>query len=66
VHEHNRRSIAVPLHEGLWFAAAHHTDVAMWLSALWAAVSLASQFILGCLPVGISRASVVGEMVDSF
>jgi hypothetical protein len=35
------------LHEGMQFAVAHHTKVAIRLSTLWAVVSLAVQFILG-------------------
>jgi hypothetical protein len=38
----------------------------MWLSALWAAVSLAIQSILGHLPIKVSQAGVVGEMVARF
>jgi hypothetical protein len=46
--------------------AAYHTEVAMRLSALWAAVSLAAQSILGCLPVDPSQVGVVEEMVSRF
>jgi hypothetical protein len=38
----------------------------MRLSALWAAVSLATQSILGWLPVVAPQAGVVGEMVVRF
>jgi hypothetical protein len=55
-----------PLHEGMGFAAAHHTEVAMRLSVLWAAVSLAAQSILGRLPVDVFQAGVMGEMVARF
>jgi hypothetical protein len=55
-----------PLPEGMRFAADQHTEVAMWLSALWAAVSLAAQSILGWLPVDASQESVAGEMVARF
>jgi hypothetical protein len=48
------------------FAAAQHIEVATQLSALWVAVSLAAQSILGHLPVDVSQAGVVGEMVVRF
>jgi hypothetical protein len=48
------------------FVVAQHIEVAMRLSALWAAVSLAAQSIRGCLPIDVSQASVVGEMVARF
>jgi hypothetical protein len=48
------------------FAVFRHTEVATRLSALWAAVSLASQSILGRLPVDVSQPGVVGEMVTKF
>jgi hypothetical protein len=38
----------------------------MRLSALWAAVSLATQSILGWLPIIAPQAGVVGEMVVRF
>jgi hypothetical protein len=50
----------VPLHEGMRFA------VAIQLSTLWAAMSLAAQSILRCLPIDVSQAGVVGEMVVQF
>jgi hypothetical protein len=37
----------------MWFAAAHHTEVATWLSMLWVAVSLAVQSVLWHLPTGV-------------
>jgi hypothetical protein len=40
--------------------------VATRLSALWAAVPLATQSILGRLPVGTPQAGVVGEIVVRF
>jgi hypothetical protein len=43
-----------PLHEGMRFAAAHHTEVVVRLSALWVEVSLAAQSILVRLPVDVS------------
>jgi hypothetical protein len=55
-----------PLHEGMHFMVAQHTEVATRLSALWAAVPLATQSILGCLPVDASQAGVVGELVARF
>jgi hypothetical protein len=58
--------LLAPLHEGMHFAAAPHTEVAMRLSALWAVVSLATQSILRCLPIDASRVGVVGEMVIRF
>jgi hypothetical protein len=55
-----------PLHEGMRFAAANHTEVVMQLSALWVVVPLATQSILGHLPVDVSQEGVVGEMVARF
>jgi hypothetical protein len=55
-----------PLHEGMQFGAAYHTEVAMWLVVLWAVVSSVAQFILGCLPADVFHAEVVGEMVTKF
>jgi hypothetical protein len=66
VHDHNWCSTAAPLHEGMRFVAAHHTEVAMQVSALWAVVSLATQSILGCLPIDVSEVGVVGDMVARF
>jgi hypothetical protein len=48
------------------FAAAYHTELAMLLSVLWAAVSLAAEFILGCLPIDVSQICVVGEIFSRF
>jgi hypothetical protein len=48
------------------FVAAQHIVVASRLSALLAAVSLATQSILKCLPIDVSQAGVVGEMVVQF
>jgi hypothetical protein len=45
---------------------AQQTEVAIGLSALWAAVSLAAQSILERLPVDAPQAGVVGEMVAQF
>jgi hypothetical protein len=46
-----------PLPEGMCSAVAQHTEVAMRLSALWGAESLAAQFVLGActlmLPKGV-------------
>jgi hypothetical protein len=50
-----------PLHEGMQFAAAYHTEVAMRLVVLWAVVSSVAQFILGCLPADVFHAEVVGS-----
>jgi hypothetical protein len=66
VYDHNWCSTTCPQHEGIWFAGAHHTEVVMWLSTLWAAVSLAIQSILGHLPIKVSRVGVSGEMVARF
>jgi hypothetical protein len=52
-----------PLHEGMRFAATHYNGVAMQLSTLWAAVSLAAQFVVGHLPIEAFQAEIVGEMV---
>jgi hypothetical protein len=54
VYDHNWRSIAGPLYEGMQFAAAHHTKVAMQLFALWVVVSLAAQSILGACSLTLS------------
>jgi hypothetical protein len=48
------------------FVAAQHTEVATRLSVLWAVVSWAAQSILGLLPIDVSHAGVVGEMVARF
>jgi hypothetical protein len=48
------------------FAVAQQTEVATRLSALWVAVSLAAQSILGRLPVDVSQVGVVREMVVQF
>jgi hypothetical protein len=66
VHDHNWCSMAAPLHEGMQLMVAHHTEVVMWLSTLWAAVSLAAQSILRRLPINVSQVGVVGEMVARF
>jgi hypothetical protein len=58
--------LQVSLPEGMQFAAACHTEVVIQLSTLWAAVSLATQSILGHLLVDVSQAGVVGEMATSF
>jgi hypothetical protein len=54
------------LHKGMRFATAHYTRVATLLSALWAAVSLAAQSILGCFPTEVLHASGMWEMVIKF
>jgi hypothetical protein len=59
----NRCSATSPLHDGMRFAAAQHTEVATRLSMLWEAMSLAAQSILGHLPVDVSQVGVAGEMV---
>jgi hypothetical protein len=67
MYDHNRcSSTAPPLHEGMRFAVAQHTEVAMRLSVLWAAVSLASESIHGRLPIDVSQVCVVGEIVIRF
>jgi hypothetical protein len=55
-----------PLHVGMRFVVAQHTEVATWLSALWLAVSLAAQSILGHLPINVPQVGVVGEIVVQF
>jgi hypothetical protein len=47
-------------------AAVHHAEMATQLSALWAAVSLATQSVLGHLPVDTPQAGIVGEIVVQF
>jgi hypothetical protein len=58
--------LLAPLHEGMRFKVAQHTEVPARLSALWVAVSLVAQSILECLTVDASQAGVVGEMVIMF
>jgi hypothetical protein len=58
--------LLTPLHEGMCFAVAQHTEVATRLSTLWMAVSLASQSILGRLLIDVPQAGVVGEIVVRF
>jgi hypothetical protein len=48
------------------FVSAHHTKVAMRLSMLSVVMTLAAQSMPGCLPVNVSHAGVVGEMVAKF
>jgi hypothetical protein len=48
------------------FLVAHHTEVAMRLSDIWAVVSLVAQSILDRLPVDASQSGVVGLMVARF
>jgi hypothetical protein len=48
------------------FVEVQHTEVATRQSVLWAAVSLATQSILRCLPIDASQVGVVGEMVERF
>jgi hypothetical protein len=52
-----------PLHVGMRFTMAQHSKVATRLSVLWVAVSLATQSILGCIPIDASQAGIIGEMV---
>jgi hypothetical protein len=66
VHDYNWRSAEGPLEEGMRFAASHHIEGVMWLSVLRTAVSLATQSILGRLPIDVSQVGVVGEMVGRF
>jgi hypothetical protein len=55
-----------PLHEGMRFVVTENTVVATQLSTLWVVVSLPTQSILGRLPIDVSQAGVVGEMVIQF
>jgi hypothetical protein len=64
--DHSRQTAVAPLHEGMRFAIACHTKVAMRLAALWAAVSSAAQSMLGRLPAKVFQADVVGEMAGMF
>jgi hypothetical protein len=66
MHDHHSCSTEAPLHEGMRFIVAHPTGVAMRLSTLWAAMSLAAQSILGHLPADVSHVDVVGGKVDRF
>jgi hypothetical protein len=64
--DHNCALPWTPLHEGMQFAASHHTKVDMRLSVLWAAVSLAAKSILGCSPIDVSQEGAMGEIVARF
>jgi hypothetical protein len=64
--DHSWHTAVGPLHEGMRFAIACHTKVAMRLAALWAAVSSAAQSMLGRLPAKVFQADVVGEMAGMF
>jgi hypothetical protein len=55
-----------PLHEGMWFAATYHTEVAMHLALLWVVVSSAAQSMLGHLPPEVLQEDAVGEMATKF
>jgi hypothetical protein len=44
----------------------HQLRLAARLSALWVAVSLASQLVLGHLPIDVPQVGVVGEMPIQF
>jgi hypothetical protein len=48
------------------FAVAQHTEVDMRLSALCAVVCVATQSILGHMPIDAFQVGVVGEMVARF
>jgi hypothetical protein len=64
--DHSRHTAVGPLHEGMRFATACHTKVAMRLAVLWAVVSSAAQSMLGRLPTKVFQADVVGEMAVKF
>jgi hypothetical protein len=49
-----------PLHEGMQCAASCHTEMVMWLSMLWAAVSWAIQSMLGRMPTEAVQVDIVG------
>jgi hypothetical protein len=66
VYDHNWSSAVDPLHERMRSVTAHHIEVVMQLSALRAAVSLATQSIVGHLPIDVSKVGVVREMVARF
>jgi hypothetical protein len=66
MYDHNSCPAVGPLYDGMRFAAARHSEVAMQLSALWAIVSLAAQSILGHLLVDGSHVGVMGEMAVRF
>jgi hypothetical protein len=48
--DYSWRSTAGPLHEGMRFTTACHTEMAMQLVAFWTIVSSATQSMLGRLP----------------
>jgi hypothetical protein len=54
-----------PLHEGMRFVAAHHTEVVMQLYALGNTVS-GRPVHTRHLPINVSQAGAVGEMVARF
>jgi hypothetical protein len=54
------------LSEGMQFPTTHHTEMAGQLTALWAAVSSATQFVLGCSPTEAFWVDVVEELLDEF
>jgi hypothetical protein len=64
--DHSWCPAAGPLHEGMRFAAANYTGVAMWFSALWAVVPSAAHSVLGRLPIEAFQVEVVGEKVAKF
>jgi hypothetical protein len=53
VYDHYKCSDVGPLHKGMHFAVAQHTEVDMRLSALCAAVCVATQSILGHMPIDV-------------
>jgi hypothetical protein len=64
--DHSRRPKEGPLHEGMCFAVACHTKMAMQLAALWVAMSLAAQSVLGRSSTEAFQVDVVGKMLAKF
>jgi hypothetical protein len=64
--DHSWHPTAGPLHEGMQFVTTCHTEMAMQLATLWAAVSLAAQSMLGRFPTEAFQADVVGEVLANF
>jgi hypothetical protein len=54
------------LSEGMWLAALHHTEMAREFAVLRAAVSSATELVLGRSPNDTFRVEVVGELATKF
>jgi hypothetical protein len=54
------------MHEGMQFAAAYHTEMAMRLAMFWAVVSLTAMSMLERSPTEAFQEDVVGETFAKF